>query len=126
MLCNTVSRASRIGAVLAWAIGTTITVAGAAELTFDFHIERGRVAESTQVIRIKQGDVVKLRWHTDRSMILHLHGYDIEKKVEPDTFGLMEFTAYATGRFPVEIHGSPGPGGHSHGGNPLVRVEVYP
>jgi hypothetical protein len=123
---NALFRARLIGTVLAWATGAMITGTGAAELTFDFHIERGRVTESTQVMRIKQGDVVKLRWHTDRSIILHLHGYDIERKVEPDTVGLMEFVAYATGRFPVEVHGSPGPGGHSHGEAPLVRIEVYP
>ena len=126
MSCNTIFRACLVGTVLAWATRATIIGAGAAELTFDFHIERGQVTERTQVIRVKQGDVVRLRWHTDRSIILHLHGYDIEKKVEPDTVGLMEFVAYATGRFPVEVHASPGPGGHSHGEAPLVRIEVYP
>jgi len=124
MPCSGLFRASLLGTVLAWATGVAIIGTVAAELTFDFHIERGRVTENTQVIRVKQGDVVKLRWHTDRSIILHLHGYDIEKKVEPDTVGLMEFVAYATGRFPVEVHG--GPGGHSHGEAPLVRIEVYP
>lgn len=126
MPCHAVSRACLIGAVLAWATRATVIGAAAAELTFDLHIERGRVAENMSVIRVKQGDAVRLRWSTDRSIILHLHGYDIEKKIEPDTVGLMEFVAYATGRFPVEVHGSPGPGGHSHGEAPLVRIEVYP
>lgn len=118
--------AGLISTVLAWATGTTIIGASAGELTFDFHIERGQVTESAQVIRIKQGDVVRLRWSTDQSIILHLHGYDIEKKIEPGTVGLMEFVAYATGRFPVEVHGLAGPGGHSHAEAPLVRIEVYP
>jgi hypothetical protein len=126
MPCNAHFRACLLGTALAWATGTTVTGAGAAELTFDFHIERGRVTESSQVIRIRQGDVVRLRWITDRPIVLHLHGYDIERKIEPGTIGLMEFVANASGRFPVEIHGSPGPGGHSHGEAPLVRVEVYP
>ncbi|RZN10408.1 hypothetical protein CWO91_13265 [Bradyrhizobium genosp. SA-3] len=126
MPCSTLFRAYLPGTVLAWATGATITGAFAAELTFDFHIERGRVMESTQVIRINQGDDVKLRWHTDRSIILHLHGYDIERKIEPGTVGVMEFVAYATGRFPVEVHGSSGTGGHSHGEALLVRIEVYP
>ena len=124
MPCNAIFRACLVGTVLAWATRATIIGAGAAELTFDIGIERGRVAENMSVIRVKQGDVVRLRWSTDRSIILHLHGYDIEKKVEPDTVVLMEFVAYATGRFPVEVHG--GPGGHSHGEAPLVRIEVYP
>jgi len=126
MPCTAMFRACLVGTVLAWATRATIIGAGAAELTFDFRIERGRIAESAQVVRVKQGDVVRLRWSTDRPIVLHLHGYDIERKVEPGTIGLMEFAANTTGRFPVEVHGPAGPGGHSHGEAPLVRIEVYP
>jgi hypothetical protein len=126
MPCNALFRACLLGTALAGTTGATITAGGAAEFTFDYHIERGQVTESTQVIRVKQGDVVKLRWHTDRSIILHLHGYDIERKIEPGAIGVMEFAANATGRFPVEVHRSPEAGGHSHGEAPLVRIEVYP
>ena len=119
-------RACLVITVLAWATRATIIGANAAELTFDLHIERGRVAENMSVIRVKQGDVVRLRWSTDRSIILHLHGYDIERKIEPGSIGVMEFTAQVTGRFPVEVHGSPEAGGRSHGEAPVVRIEVYP
>ena len=54
-----------------------------AEVTFDLKIEKGRVAQSMRLIRVKQGDAVRLRWSTDRPIVLHLHGYDIEIKVEP-------------------------------------------
>ena len=123
MLCKTYFRACVVITVLAWATRATIIGANAAELTFDLHIERGRVAENMSVIRVKQGDVVRLRWSTDRSIILHLHGYDIERKIEPGSIGVMDFTAHVTGRFPVEVHGSPEAG--SHGEAPLVRIEVY-
>jgi hypothetical protein len=126
MPCNAVFRVCLVGAVLAWATRAMIIGAGAVELTFDLHIERGRVAENMSVIRVKQRDVVRLQWSTDRSITLHLHGYDIERKIEPGAIGVMEFTAHATGRFPVEVHGSPEAGGHSHGEAPLVRIEVYP
>ncbi len=126
MPCNAAFRACLAGAMLAWETTATIIGAGAAELTFDLHIERGRVAENMSIIRVKQGDVVRLRWSTDRSIILHLHGYDIERKVGPGAIGVMEFTAHATGRFPVEVHGSPEAVGHSHGEAPLVRIDVYP
>jgi hypothetical protein len=109
---------------LPWAVSTSLVAARAAEATFELHIERGRVPESMQVIRVKQGDVVKLRWTTDRPIVLHLHGYDIEMKIEPGTVGVMDFVARATGRFPVEVHDSAG--GHSHGEAPLARIEVYP
>jgi hypothetical protein len=96
----------------------------AAELTFDLKIERGRVPDNMRLIRIKQGDVVNLRWTTDRPLTLHLHGYDIEKRVAPGTATEMTFTAYATGRFPVHVHAQGA--GQAHEEAPLVNVEVYP
>src|SRR5215831_5520372 len=110
---NPAIRARLVCMALPWAVAASLAAARAAEATFDLHIERGRVPESMQVIRVKQGDVVKLRWTTDRPIVLHLHGYDIEMKIEPETVGVMDFVARATGRFPVEVHDSAG--GHSHG-----------
>jgi hypothetical protein len=99
--------------------------ARAEELTFDLKVERGRVAQSMRLIRVKQGDVVRLRWSTDRAMDLHLHGYDIEQKIEPGIVSELTFTARATGRFEVGVHVPKRGGGHSHGA-PLVQIEVFP
>ena len=96
------------------------------ELTFDLKIERGTVAANMRLIRVRQGDVVNLRWTSDRPITIHLHGYDIERKIAPGAVTAMTFTASATGRFPVEVHKGDGQGGHAHGDAPLVRVEVYP
>jgi hypothetical protein len=98
----------------------------AADLAFDLRIEKGRVAKAMRTIRVRQGDAVTLRWTTDRPIVLHLHGYDIEKKVEPGTMTEMAFVARATGRFSVEEHKLDGKGGHSHGEAALVRIEVLP
>jgi hypothetical protein len=108
------------------AFGLSSAHAQPAEVTFDLRIEKGSVAQSMRLIRVKQGDAVRLRWSTDRPIALHLHGYDIEIKVEPGRIADMAFTARATGRFPVEEHKSDARGGHSHGEAPLVRIEVYP
>ena len=35
------------------------------------------------VLRLRQGEVVELRWSTDRSMALHLHGYNLELQTTP-------------------------------------------
>ena len=99
--------------------------AWAAELTFDLKVERGRVAENMRLIRVKQGDVVKLRWTSDQVLVVHLHGYDIEKRVAPDGATEMAFTAQATGRFPIHVHAQ-GAGTRAHEDAPLVNVEVYP
>jgi hypothetical protein len=108
------------------ASGAAATRAQGVEAVFDLPIERGRVPQKLRVIRVKQGDTVKLRWTSDRPIILHLHGYDIEKKVEPGAVAEMTFVARATGRFPVEEHKPNAHGGHSHGESALVRVEVRP
>jgi hypothetical protein len=103
----------------------TVTCAKAEEVTFDLRVERGRVPANMRLIRVKQGDVVKLRWSTDQTTILHLHGYDIEVKVEPGAMAEMSFTARATGRFPVSVHKPKQGGDHTHD-PPLVHVEVHP
>jgi len=104
--------------------GVSLLFAQTSELTFDIRIEHGVVPPNMRLIRVKQGDAVKLRWSSDKPITLHLHGYDIERKVEPGMVAEMSFAARATGRFPVEEH--KGAGGHSHGDAPLVRIEVYP
>ncbi len=79
-----------------------------------------------RLIRVKQNDVVKLEWSTDKPITVHLHGYDIEREIKPGAVTEMTFTARATGRFPVEPHiGRTPSGGHAHG-DTLVTIEVYP
>lgn len=104
-----------------------LTDARAAQPVFNLRIELGRVPENMRLIRVEQRDAVTLRWSVDRPMTLHLHGYDIEKQVTPGTVGEMTFTARATGRFPIHIHGTgAGTGKLAPEEAPLVNVEVYP
>jgi hypothetical protein len=96
----------------------------AAEVTFVLRIENGRLPENLRRIRVRQNDLVKLQWSADRPMTVHLHGYDIERKLVPGVVSEMTFVARAAGRFSVEPHLSSS-GGHSHG-DILVTIEVYP
>jgi hypothetical protein len=105
--------------------GLAVTAATADEVAFDLRIERGRVPANMRLIRVKQNDAVTLRWSSDRPITLHLHGYDIERKVEPGKTVEMTFVARATGRFPVGVHSPKQGGGHTHEA-PVVQVEVYP
>jgi hypothetical protein len=100
--------------------------AEAADVAFDLRIENGRVAEKMRLIRVTQNDSVRLRWTSDRPIVLHLHGYDIETRVEPGRVAEMAFTARATGRFALGEHKPNVRGGHSHGETSIVRVEVRP
>jgi FtsP/CotA-like multicopper oxidase with cupredoxin domain len=116
-----------LGLSLALAAGMASTGAIAAELTFDLHIERGRLPENMRSIRVKQGDIVKLRCTADRRTTLHLHGYDIELRIEPGATKELSFAARATGRFPLHVHGpAERSGNHAHEEPPLATIEVYP
>ena len=111
---------------LVWLVSQPSAHAQGPEATFDLRIEQGKVAQNLRLLRVKQGDTVRLRWTTDRPIIVHLHGYDIEAKVVPGAVSEMVFHARAAGRFPVEEHRPNAKGGHSYGEAPLVRIEVRP
>lgn len=107
-------------------LGAAVGARGA-ELAFSIRIENGRAPENMRFVRVTQGDVVKLRWSTDRAVILHLHGYDIERRVEPGQIVEMIFEARATGRFPVHAHtAGPQSGGPPREEPALVYIDVYP
>ncbi len=99
---------------------------GPAERVFDLRIEDGKVAENMRVVRVTQGDTVRLRWTTGAPVVLHLHGYDIEKEVTPGEVTEFAFTARATGRFPVNVHREGESHAAAHDEAPAVFVEVYP
>lgn len=122
-----ISRRSMLaGTALALALAFAGDDARAAELTFALPIEKGHVPADKRLIRVKQGNIVKLQWSTDRRLLLHLHGYDIEKDITPGVVTDMTFTARATGRFTIEPHLAKTPSGsHAHG-DVLVTIEVYP
>lgn len=90
------------------------------ERVFDLSIIQGKVTGEGNVIRVKQEEQVTIRWTTDAPVTLHLHGYDIEQQVTPGIPAFFRFKAYATGRFPITIHGK----GGTHG--TLLYLEVLP
>jgi FtsP/CotA-like multicopper oxidase with cupredoxin domain len=93
------------------------------EQVFEVRIEGGEVADGLRTLRVTEGDRVRLRWTADAPTILHLHGYDIEQEVAPGRVTELQFEAYATGRFPIEVHAQ---GDASHHEAPLLVLEVYP
>ena len=90
------------------------------EKRFEFQIAGGRLAAGESTVRVSKGDTVVLSWTSDRPLELHLHGYDLQVRAMPGVPQALRFEARATGRFPVEIHGSSG----KH--ITLIYVEVHP
>ena len=70
-------------------------------------ITGGALPSSQRVTRVQQGDELVLRWTADAPVTVHLHGYDIERKVGPGAPVTMQFRARATGRFPITVHCKP-------------------
>ncbi len=113
--------------LLASVAGSLIALVSAAEVTFSVRIEHGQVPKAMRVIRVKQGDFVRLLVSTDRTATLHLHGYDIERQVKPGTVTEFAFKAHATGRFPIHLHGEHAQSrAGAHAEVPLLYIEVHP
>jgi FtsP/CotA-like multicopper oxidase with cupredoxin domain len=107
-------------ALLAAAPSVTFGQSGGDVRRFELRLSDGALVAGEKTIRVKRGDVVELDWITNREAVLHLHGYDLELIAQPGKPQAMRFVARATGRFPVEIHGSSG----RH--RAPIYVEVHP
>ena len=93
--------------VLAMGLVLVATGGGLAEpRLFELALKEGRLPESQRLLRVRQGDEVTLKGTTDRPFTLHVHGYDLEAKLVPQRAVELRFTARATGRFPLEVHGA--------------------
>lgn len=69
---------------------------------FDLRIS-DEVMEPSDVT-VTEGDRVVLRISTDSPLEVHVHGYDIEREVEPNEPARLSFEADLTGRFEIEVH----------------------
>ena len=111
----------RIQVLSALALVLAAGAARAEPMVVDLPIRDGALPEDRRVIRVQEGDEVTLRWSSDQPLTVHLHGYDLEQPLSPSRVEEMHFVAEATGRFPVEVHGS---GEHAH--QVLGYLEVHP
>ena len=91
---------------------------------FDLQLAGRRMAKGPTTMRVTQGDRVEMQWTTDQPVRLHLHGYDIELAVNPNTAAVMRVRVDATGRFPIAAHGDSDSKDKSH--RPIAYLEVHP
>ena len=70
--------------------------------SFDVEIRDG--AMSPEEVSVRKGDRVKMSLTSDSPVEIHVHGYDLEREVEPGGPTEISFEADLTGRFPVEDH----------------------
>lgn len=105
------------------AFGALAAIAGAAAAaapSFSVTLAGGRV-QGDETLKVRQGDQVQVRLASDRPVVLHLHGYDLDVKVAPGAPALLSFPARLAGRFPVHEHRE-GAGNH----RAVLFIEVHP
>ena len=73
-------------------------------VTTKIDIRGGEVAGGPAEIKSKNGDTVVIVVSADAPDDIHLHGYDIEKKVEPGKPATFRFKANLEGEFEIESH----------------------
>jgi len=87
------------------------------------------VPQAQRVLKAAHESQVRIEWTSDRPLTVHLEGYDISVTVRPGNPGVMEFKAFATGRFAVHAHEGEKRGAaasHAHGRGALLWLEVHP
>jgi plastocyanin len=67
-------------------------------------IRGGEVVGGAAEIKVKKGDTVLIVVSADAPDDIHLHGYDVEKKVEPGQPARFNFKANFEGEFEIESH----------------------
>ena len=107
--------------LVAAAAAAAAAAAEPSEKVIEIRLVDGRTSADRNTLRISKGDKVELRWTSDRPILLHLHGYDIETTVAPQSPASMAFTANIAGRFPVSEHRRGG--GHARA---VLYLEVHP
>ena len=83
---------------------TTSTGASAPAPKFQLQIKGGKPAGGVQNFKVKKGDKVTIVVSADAHDVIHLHGYNIEKDVEPGKPATYKFTANIEGIFEIESH----------------------
>ena len=102
------------------ALAAIAGAAAAASQSFSVDIAGGR-AKGEETLKVRKGDQVQVRFKSDRPIVLHLHGYNINAKVAPPAPAEMTFKADLAGRFPVHEHRE-GAGHH----RAVLFIEVHP
>ena len=107
----------------AWAGAPVATIARA------IAIRDHTVPRAQRVLDVAHESQVLIEWSADRPTTVHLEGYDISVVVRPGQPSVMQFKAYATGRFAVHAHDGErrdAAAAHGHGRSALLWLEVHP
>ena len=93
-------------AVVTTPSATTPSETGFAGTEIVVAVKNGKVEPPTHRVKVAKGTEVRLLVTSDKADELHVHGYDIEKKLPAGNQVTLDFTADQTGVFEIETHES--------------------
>lgn len=93
------------------------SAAPAAVRDIDWVLRDGRRVSGPAVVVAAVGDTLRLRVRGDRADELHVHGYEITRRLPADHLVVIELRLTHSGRFDIELH-------HAH--EQLAALEVQP
>lgn len=71
---------------------------------FHLFLEGGRAAPTPPTMHTSQGQQVRLGFHSDAPLMLHLHGYDVLMPIAPEAPFDLRFEVTRPGTFTVDVH----------------------
>jgi hypothetical protein len=74
------------------------------EVKATLDLTKGLAPLSQQIIKVNKNDVVRLVISSDEPGDLHLHAYHLSVHLDPKMKSVLDFKAFATGRFTFEWH----------------------
>jgi FtsP/CotA-like multicopper oxidase with cupredoxin domain len=96
---------------------TTATQTAPQATVDKIEVKGGQPVGGLKKITVKKGEQVEIDVTADAADEAHLHGYDIEKELQPGKTARFRFKADIEGVFELELH---------HAGTQLARLTVKP
>ena len=92
---------------------------------FEINISNGSLVDGQERLVVTKDQNVRLIINSDQDLVIHLHGYDIEKTINANQDNYLEFHAHATGRFLVNTHAlsEGGKNGHDHSSHETHSID---
>ena len=94
------------GLIVILSSGISCTSADPRDRSFNLSIVDQKLVNQDSNLTVNQDDRVNIVINSDKNVLFHLHGYDIEKLVKAGAPTEIDFTAKASGSFPFTIHES--------------------
>ena len=94
------------GLIVILSSGISCTSADPRDRSFNLSIVDQKLVNQDSNLTVNQDDRVNIVINSDKNVLFHLHGYDIEKLVKAGEPTEIDFTAKASGIFPFTIHES--------------------